>query len=134
MADQLPREIDIDPPAQLSNWNAGGQTQASSLRTDFIVAMAQRIDIANLFIHVGTYLTSQQFAANPPVLPVAGPYSAANPPPATIQNVLCSVKISQGFIHIIQNDPFFAGLPGGGAILFTLSLGANPTFVVNVQR
>lgn len=104
------------------------------LRIHFAVAVAQRIDIANLFLHTGTYLTSREFAMNPPVLPVAGPYNLANPPPAAIHTVLCSVKISQGFVHTIQSDPFFVGLPGGGAILFTLHLGSDPTFVVNVQR
>jgi hypothetical protein len=37
--------------------------------TYYLVTPAQRADIANLFYHTGTYLTSRDFAANLPVPP-----------------------------------------------------------------
>jgi hypothetical protein len=97
------------------------------------VTVAQKCDLANLFVHFGSYLTSNDLHVNPPVLPVAGPYNTGNVPPPTIQVVWCSSKLSQGFVEVIQTYPFFAGLPGAGATLFTLRVGANPTFHVNMK-
>jgi hypothetical protein len=59
-------------------------------------------------------------------------HTAANPPPASIHTIMCSAKIKDGFIDIIQNHPYFAPLPAG--TLFRLNVGANPTFHVNVSR
>lgn len=98
------------------------------------MTVAQKCDLANLFVHFGSYLTSNELHVNPPVLPVAGPYNAGNEPPPAIQQIWCSGKVSQGFVEVIQNNPYFAGLPGAGTTLFTLCVGANPTFRVNVKR
>jgi hypothetical protein len=62
-----------------------------------------------------------------------GIYKAAAPPPATIQVVMCSVKIKDGFVSTIQNAPHFAGLPNG-VTLFELHVGRNPTFDIAIVR
>lgn len=132
MADNLPQEIDLDPPIRLTKWNPACVYLYQHCGHNS-VTVAQKCDIANLFVFFGSYLTSNDLHVNPPVLPVAGPYNAGNVPPLTLQMIWCSGKLSQGFVEVIQNDPFFAAFPGGGATLFTLLIGANPTFHVNVK-
>jgi len=74
-----------------------------------------------------------EFSLNTPVPPVPGIYSAVNPPPASIHTIMCSAKVKDGMIGLIQKHPYFGGLPAGVS-LFILHVGSHPTFHVAVLR
>jgi len=46
---------------------------------------------------------------------------------------MCSAKVKDGMIGLIQKHPYFGGLPAGVS-LFILHVGSHPTFHVAVLR